>query len=425
MAETLPPPKRHVREDEVETSQNSEKEKAESKVIRPKRVFHSIKKSDIFITGAIDVPFLALTIVILAIGLIMLFSASYPYSYYYYDNSYHYFIRQLIFAVAGVILMFVVSKLNYKIIKALQPIILLIGILLLVVVLFYHTDFSSTAGDEFRRYMKIPGTSFTFQPSDLAKFALIVTLAEYMSRYSRRMNTYTWGVIIPVIIIAVFCVLVGLERHVSAIILFAVIGLAMMFAGGTKKWLYIVGIIVVVIGLIYIINNPDVLPSYVSDKINIWLDKDSGAYDERWQINNSLYAIGSGSLFGVGLGNSKQKYLYVSEPQNDFIFSIVCEELGFVGAAVIIILFGALVIRGIMIARRSKDKFASLTTIGIMVQVGIQVVFNILVVTDSIPNTGISLPFFSYGGTALLVLLTEMGVVLSISRKNNTKKVQK
>ena len=168
---------------------------------------------------------------------------------------------------------------------------------------------------------------------------------------------------------------------------------------------------------------PDMLPEYVEKKLIAFTDKTYDPLGGRWQINNSLYAIGSGGFFGVGLGNSKQKYMYVSEPQNDFIFSIVCEELGFIGALVVLILFALLVLRGIQIAMKARDKFGSYLVLGITAQIGIQTALNILVITDSIPNTGISLPFFSYGGTALLMLLFEMGVVLSVSRKANQRKV--
>ncbi len=163
--------------------------------------------------------------------------------------------------------------------------------------------------------------------------------------------------------------------------------------------------------------------NYVLENLFSLFDIDFELLGASWQINNSLYAIGSGGFFGTGLGGSKQKYMYVSEPQNDFIFSIVCEELGFFGAAVIICLFAALVIRGIIIALRCNDRFASLTVSGIVTQIGAQVAFNVLVVTDSIPITGIALPVFSYGGTALVMLLAEIGVVLSISRKSNQKRV--
>ena len=164
------------------------------------------------------------------------------------------------------------------------------------------------------------------------------------------------------------------------------------------------------------------MPEYVQEKLRAFTDKTYEPLGARWQTNNSLYAIGSGGLFGVGLGNSKQKYLYVSEPQNDFIFAIVCEELGFIGAAIIILLFAALIVRAFKIALSINDKFASLVVIGIAAQLGVQVALNILVVTDSIPNTGISLPFFSYGGTALMMILGEMGVILGISRRANQKK---
>ncbi|MCM1115158.1 MAG: FtsW/RodA/SpoVE family cell cycle protein, partial [Clostridium sp.] len=179
----------------------------------------------------------------------------------------------------------------------------------------------------------------------------------------------------------------------------------------------------VVLVVFVVITAPQLLENYAGDRIRAWLDKDFDPQGLRWQTNNSLYAIGSGGLFGVGLGNSKQKYMYVSEPQNDFIFSIVCEELGFVGAAIIIVLFAALVVRGFVIASRSHDRFGSLLVIGVAAQVGIQVGLNILVVTDTLPNTGIALPFFSYGGTSLMMLLFQMGVVLSVSRKASQKKV--
>ena len=195
-----------------------------------------------------------------------------------------------------------------------------------------------------------------------------------------------------------------------------------MFAGGSNKKIFAVGLALVVAAVVVVLVFPEILPNYVQRKLIAFTDKDYQPRGARWQTNNSLYAIGSGGLFGRGLGNSKQKYLYVSQPQNDFIFSIVCEELGFVGAMAILLLFAALVIRGFYIATKIKDSFASLTVIGIMTQLGVQVALNVLVITDSIPNTGIALPFFSYGGTALVMQLFEIGVVLAISRKANLRK---
>lgn len=431
MADTLEPPVRYPRDNEEserrrrkpERRKRSRKTDTESSIIRPEKSFGKLKMSDLFVTGGFDIPFFGLTMVILAIGLVMLFSSSYAYSYYKYDNSYHYFFRQLIFAAAGIVIMLIISKMNYKVFKAITPILFGITIALLIIVLFYHTNVATDEGEAFKRYIKIPGIKLTFQPSDIAKFTLVITLASYITKNTKKMNRIKEGFIFPILIVGLFVGLVGLENHLSGVILLFTIGVAVMFAGGSNKTMFIIGIAVVVSGVILVFARPDIMPNYVQEKMTAWLDKDFEPLGARWQTNNSLYAIGSGGFFGTGLGGSKQKYMYVSEPQNDFIFSIVCEELGFFGAAVIIFLFAALVIRGIIIALRCNDRFASLTVIGIVTQIGAQVAFNVLVVTDSIPNTGIALPFFSYGGTALVMLLAEIGVVLSISRKSNQKRV--
>lgn len=378
----------------------------------------SIKKSDILITGSIDIPFLGITVALLTIGLIMLFSASYPYAYYYENhNSYYFFERQLIFTVVGLAAMFIMSKINYKLLKAFTTPLLIFTLGCLVLVLFYHTNVGN-----FKRWIPLFG-GITFQPSDLAKFTIILTLASYISDYYRHMGTFKYGICYPLGIIAIFCGLIVMEHHMSCTILMFLIGASLMFAGGSNWKLFAFGLGVIVLVVFLVITFPELLENYAGERIRAWLDKEYDPSGARWQTNNSLYAIGSGGLFGVGLGNSKQKYLYVSEPQNDFIFSIVCEELGFVGAALIIILFGALVVRGFMIAARCKDRFGSLLVVGVVAQIGIQVIFNIMVVTDTFPNTGIALPFFSYGGTAMLMLLFEIGVVLSVSRKSNQQKV--
>lgn len=373
-------------------------------------------KDTYFLTGSIDTPFLGLTIALLTIGLIMLFSASYPYAYYYKDSSYYYFIRQIVFAVAGLVAMLLMSKINYKILKAIYKPVFVVTIALLVIVLFYHTNFKN-----FKRW--IPLGPVTIQPSDLAKFTIILTLAVYISKYYKKMKTMKYGILIPVGIIAVFCGLIYLEHHLSCTILMFFIGACLMFAGGSDWKLFAFGLAVIALLGFLVVSFPTLIENYAGERIVAWLDKDYDPMGSRWQTNNSLYAIGSGGFFGAGLGNSKQKYLYVSEPQNDFIFSIVCEELGFFGAAIIIALFAALVIRGLIIASRCKDKFGSLLVIGVVAQIGLQVVLNILVVTDTLPNTGFALPFFSYGGTAIFMLLFEIGVVLSVSRKTNQQKV--
>lgn len=389
----------------------------EEKIIKTKKN-KGFGKGSFFVTGSIDIPFLAITIALLTIGLIMLFSASYPYAYYNRNHdSYYFFTRQFIFAVIGLVAMFIMSKVNYRWLKVATIPLLAVTILLLITVLFYHTDFG-----DFKRWIPLFG-GITFQPSDLAKFTIILTLASYISDHYGQMKKFTYGICFPLGVIAVFCGLIYLEHHMSCTILMFLIGATLMFVGGSDWRLFAFGLGVVILLIIVVIAFPDLLENYAGDRVKAWLDKDFSPDDKRWQTNNSLYAIGSGGLFGVGLGNSKQKYLYVSEPQNDFIFSIVCEELGFIGAAVIIILFAALVIRGFIIASRCHDKFGSLLVIGIIAQIGIQVGLNIMVVTDTIPNTGIALPFFSYGGTALLMLLFQIGVVLSVSRKSSQKKV--
>lgn len=373
-------------------------------------------KDTYFLTGSIDIPFLGLTIALLTIGLIMLFSASYPYAYYYKDSSYYYFIRQILFAVAGLVAMLLMSKINYKILKAIYKPVFVVTIALLVIVLFHHTNVQN-----FKRW--IPLGPVTIQPSDLAKFTIILTLAVYISKYYKKMKTMKYGILIPIGIIAIFCGLIYLEHHLSCTILMFFIGACLMFAGGSDWKLFAFGLAVIVLLGFLVVSFPTLIENYAGKRIVAWLDKDYEPLNGRWQTNNSLYAIGSGGFFGVGLGNSKQKYLYVSEPQNDFIFSIVCEELGFLGAAIIIALFAALVIRGLIIASRCKDKFGSLLIIGVVAQIGLQVVLNILVVTDTLPNTGFAFPFFSYGGTAIFMLLFEIGVVLSVSRKTNQQKV--
>lgn len=373
-------------------------------------------KDTYFLTGSIDIPFLGLTIALLTIGLIMLFSASYPNAYYYKDSSYYYFIRQILFAVAGLVAMLLMSKINYKILKAIYKPVFVVTIALLVIVLFHHTNVQN-----FKRW--IPLGPVTIQPSDLAKFTIILTLAVYISKYYKKMKTMKYGILIPIGIIAIFCGLIYLEHHLSCTILMFFIGACLMFAGGSDWKLFAFGLAVIVLLGFLVVSFPTLIENYAGKRIVAWLDKDYDPLNGRWQTNNSLYAIGSGGFFGVGLGNSKQKYLYVSEPQNDFIFSIVCEELGFLGAAIIIALFAALVIRGLIIASRCKDKFGSLLIIGVVAQIGLQVVLNILVVTDTLPNTGFAFPFFSYGGTAIFMLLFEIGVVLSISRKTNQQKV--
>lgn len=426
MPDNLPKPKPSLRDkqaqnDNKKVKKHSKKQARSQQVSTTSKFKTGVRNSFLYAKGGFDVTFFAAVLALMTIGLVMLFSASYPYAYQKYNgDSYYFFKRQLFFAVLGVIVMIVVSKINYKWIKIIEKPLFVVTIFLLVLVLFYHVNLEDRSED-FKRW--IPLGPITLQPSDIAKFSLVLTLSAYIAKYRKYMQRLTYGVLFPGLIIGLFCVLIYLENHLSCTVLMFMIGITLMFCGGTRWQWFVGGLCVVGAVAFVIIKNPDVLPSYQADRIRAWTDKTFQPLGLRWQTNNSLYAIGSGGFFGVGLGNSKQKYLYVSEPQNDFIFSIVCEELGFLGALVILALFALLFWRGIKIAQRCDDKYAALVVIGIVSQVAIQTLFNVLVVTDTFPNTGIALPFFSYGGTALLMLCFEMGVVLSVSRKVNTKKL--
>ena len=426
MPDNLPKPKPSLRDkqaqyDNKKVKKHSKKQARSQHLSTTSKLKTGVRNSFLYAKGGFDVTFFAAVLALMTIGLVMLFSASYPYAYQKYNgDSYYFFKRQLIFAVLGVIVMIVVSKINYKWVKIIEKPLFVVTIFLLVLVLFYHVNLEDRSED-FKRW--IPLGPITLQPSDIAKFSLVLTLSAYIGKYRKYMQRLTYGVLFPGLIIGLFCVLIYLENHLSCTVLMFMIGITLMFCGGTRWQWFVGGLCVVGAVAFVIIKNPDVLPSYQADRIRAWTDKTFQPLGLRWQTNNSLYAIGSGGFFGVGLGNSKQKYLYVSEPQNDFIFSIVCEELGFLGAMVILALFALLFWRGIKIAQRCDDKYAALVVIGIVSQVAIQTLFNVLVLTDTFPNTGIALPFFSYGGTALLMLCFEMGVVLSVSRKVNTKKL--
>lgn len=393
--------------------------------------------------GGVDIPFLIIVLALLTIGLIMLFSASYTYCYYNMKgDSLFYFKRQFIFAIIGFIAMIAVSKINYKCFKAMAVPLLILSYILLVVVLIVPPP---EGYEDFHRWISIPGVT-TFQPSEIAKLAIILFFAWHIGENYRGINTkelsasrfaegfnrqkggikiYTKHVCLALylLVLGTTCILVYAENHVSGTLLIFALGIMMLWlAGYNYKWFLFAAIGIVVIAAV-VIAKPTILPEHAQPRITAWLDKSYDPMDTRWQTNNALYAIGSGGFFGVGLGNSKQKQLYVSEPQNDFIFSIVCEELGFIGAFVIIALFVLLVYRGFVIGIKSRDKFGSLLSMGLVFHVGLQAALNIAVVTDTLPNTGISLPFFSYGGTSLLMLLFEMGMVLSISRNAKLKKV--
>ncbi len=377
----------------------------------------------LFSLGAgLDMPLLIFILVLLAIGLVMLFSASYAYSYYHYGNSYFFISRQAQFAVAGVIAMLLISTFDYHRFHKLAIVIFGISVFLLVFLLicrYAHIEQIAWREGTATRWLDFGIVSF--QPSEVAKFGLIVMFAHMISQNLDKMQTFRYGVVPYVGIMGLFAVLIYLEDHLSATLIILALGAILMFVGGTKPRWFIIGGTAVAALLAFIVISKG---GYQMDRITIWLDPFSSELDPdlTHQTRQSLYAIGSGGLLGVGLGQSRQKYLYLPEPQNDFIFAVVCEELGLVGALVIIVLFAMLIWRGVYISVHAKDKFGMLLGLGITFQVGLQAVLNICVVTNTIPNTGISLPFFSYGGTALLMLLGEMGVLLNISRSSNVEK---
>lgn len=362
--------------------------------------------------GNLDVTFLVLVLLILTFGLIMLFSASYAYAYYHENDSFYYIKRQLIFAAGGVIAMIVASHMDYRNWMNLAEPVLGVTLGLLVIVLFCPEI------NGVHRWIPLGFT--TFQPSEIAKFAIVLMFAKMITLYGDRLNQMRI-MLRFLIVLGIVVILMVLEPHLSGTILIISIAGIMLFIGGLNgKWIALAGGLAVSV-VAAAIMIPGVV-EYAHGRLEYWLDPFADTQGLGYQTIQSLLAIGSGGVMGLGLGNSRQKYLYVPEPQNDFIFSIVCEELGLVGAAIVVILFALLVWRGYVIAIRAKDKFGSMLAVGLTTQVGLQALLNVAVVTNTIPNTGISLPFFSYGGTALMMLLAQMGVILSVSRRANMEK---
>lgn len=358
--------------------------------------------------GRIDIPFLLLCLALLIFGLIMVASSSHVFALYKYDDSYYYIKRQAIFAVIGIIIMIAFAFFDYHRFRKYAFPLLIVSVILLVLVLIPIPGVSIKANGA-RRWLNF---GIQFQPSEIAKFGIIVSFASYISANYKHMKQFKVGIFPLIVMLGLVVGLVVLEPHLSGAILILAIGVIMMLIGGAPiKW-FVGAIAAGVAGLTCIV----LFTPYMQSRIQMWLDPFSDPQGKGYQVIQSLYAIGSGGLFGLGLGQSRQKHLYIPEPQNDYIFSIALEELGFVGGILILILFVMLIWRGFKIAIHSRDKFGSLLVIGIISRVAVQTVLNIGVVTNALPSTGISLPFFSYGGTALVMLLFEMGVVLSVSR---------
>jgi len=358
--------------------------------------------------GPMDLPFLLLTMLLLGIGLVMVLSASSASSYYESGNATHYFLRQALFAGPGVVVMFLISKINYQTFRGLSVLLLVISFVGLVLVLVPGIGETRNHATRWINFMGL----FTIQPSEIMKVAVILYFSARISKMREKAATIR-GMLPFVTILAAIAVLLYLEPHMSATILIFLVGAALLFVGGAKLHWFVGGGLIAATGLYFVITKTE----YMQARIDIWKDPWLDPLGRGFQTIQSLYAIGSGGLLGLGLGRSRQKYLYLPEEHNDFVFAIVCEELGFIGGSIVLLLFALLILRGYWLAIHARDRFGSLVIVGITTQLAVQVFLNIGVVTNLFPVTGISLPFFSYGGTALLIQLAEMGMVLSVSRQ--------
>lgn len=364
----------------------------------------------------IDMPFLLMVLVLLTIGVTMMFSASYPVAYSETGNSYHYLRNQIIFACIGVAAMIGMSFFNYRVLYSAAKLLLIFSYVILVIVLFLP------GVNGVHRWIGF--TSFNVQASEITKFCLIVFFAYWGTKHADKIKYMKYSLFPGAAIFISTAALLILEPHFSCtVIVFLLIMIMLFISGMDIKYFIAIGVLVAAgIAIMWATG----LLGYAMERLDGWgkaLEYSTPEmWQTTWQTRNSLYAIGSGGIGGLGLGQSRQKYLYLPEPQNDFVFAIVCEELGFVGALLILGLFGFLVWQGITMSLKASDTFGKLLGVGLTAQVGLQVILNIFVITDWLPNTGISLPFFSYGGSSLIMLLAQMGVVLSISRSAKIEK---
>lgn len=374
-----------------------------------------IKRTSKFLNNKVDYILVVTVLILLSIGVVMVLSASAPSSLSQNKSSYTYFLKQFGFAIVGQGIMWFTSKVDYRFYKKYYWIIYIISVAILLLVLIPGVGVEVKGA---RRWIKLPIIG-QFQPSEVTKIGMILFYAGYLTDHKNELKDFWRGFIKPLVLLGIpILILYGIQNHLSVSIVIAAITCVMMLMAGCRMLHFAIagGIGVVGIAAYLVKNLTSESDSFRIDRILVFLNPWSDATGTGYQMIQSLYAIGSGGLFGVGLGNSKQKYLYIPEPQNDFIFAIVAEELGFVGCAVIILLFGIFVWRGIVIAMKAPDMYGSLIAVGVTTLVAIQAIINIAVVTASIPTTGMALPFFSYGGTALVILLFAVGILLNISR---------
>lgn len=349
-------------------------------------------------------------LLLLAVGLIALFSASYATAFYKMQGkSTHFVLRQGLFAVMGLVALLVASRFPYRKLHYFAAPLMFVSVVFLALV---RIPGIGTYYNGAYRWIDLGITNF--QPSELAKFALILCFASMITLYGpKKMRQFKYGIAPFMGLLGLVSGLLIIEPHLSATVIMAMTGIIMIFIGGANmKWLVGAGLVGISGGVAFVLMN-----SYAMDRVKVWLDPFIDLQDKGWQGAQSFMAIGSGGFWGLGLGQGRQKHLYLPEPANDFIFSVWCEEMGFVGAMLVIIAFAALIIRGYQIALRAPDRFGTLIVAGVTTQIAIQTLFNMGVVSGLLPVTGASLPFFSYGGTSLLILLAEVGVVLSVSRE--------
>lgn len=366
--------------------------------------------------GSADMTFIVVVLILLGFGILMMFSASYAIAIDEGKDGYFYAFRQVIFAGVGLVAMFIMSFLDYRIFQrgAVALTAYVSSVVLLVLVMFIGTDL----GTGCKRWINLGFT--TFQPSELAKFAVVILFAYLIDKNYDRMKKAAYGIFPFMVLLAIIAGLLMLQPHLSCTLLICMIGIVLIFIGGARFWHLLIAAMFAGAALVGVIVYKTVVEkyNYFGTRISTWLHPfESEDLAGTWQARQSLIAIGSGGPLGLGLGESRQKYLYLPEAENDFVFAVVCEELGLIGAITVILLFVLLVVEGFHIASKARDRFGMLITIGFTLQIGLQAFINMAVVSGLVPNTGISLPFFSYGGTALIMQLMQMGIVLNVSRQ--------
>lgn len=372
------------------------------------------KENRVFPEDSVDYPFACLLLLLLAVGLTMLWSASAAQSQYdtLYQSSLRYLGRQGVCAVLGLCAMVFFSRVDTGVWYRLAVPAYFVGIVLLLGVLFFGTSVNGA-----KRWISLGPVRF--QPSEIAKFSMILFFARLTRRFGEKANSFRYGVMGFGLALLGILIPLALEKHLSAIMLMGMVAVTMMYVAGTPpKWIGLGAGLAVVFVVVYVS-----FMGYAGDRITAWIHPEADPSDTGYQILQSLYAIGSGGLLGLGFGKSRQKYLYLPFQYNDYIFAIVCEELGLLGASAVVLLFMALILRGYYIALNARDRFSTILGAGLITLIAVQTALNLGVVTNMLPSTGIALPFFSYGGTALAVNLGEMGILLQISRYQKKSKI--